>query len=89
MAVAIANGVGIAAQVGAQDGAAVRVGSRQFDHRNGRRNGLNGAGSRARELINLLAGGLDAVGFPHGLKRQLNTRAASDALKVVVFASCA
>lgn len=51
----------------------IRIGAREFDHRNRRRNGLKGARARANKLIDLLAGGLGTVGFAHGFQGQLNT----------------
>lgn len=58
-----ADSVGIAAEVSAQHGTAVRIGIRQFHHGDSAGNRFNGAGSRADDLIELFAGRFDAVGM--------------------------
>ena len=88
MVVAIAPMMsGITARLAHNTAQRFRIGSRGSTIANRRRNGLK-VRACANKLINLLAGGLGTVGFAHGFQGQLNT-AESDALKVVVFASCA
>ncbi|MPN62614.1 hypothetical protein SDC9_210366 [bioreactor metagenome] len=65
------DGIGIAAEVRAQNGAAVGIGLRQFDHRDGARHGLNRTGSGSHHLIQLFAGRLNAVGITDDFQRHL------------------
>ena len=64
------DGVGIAPEVRAQNGAAVRIGLRQLNQSDGARHGFNGTGSGPYNLIQLLAGRLNAVSVTDNFQRQ-------------------